>query len=187
MYEVADQIETEENLDFIMNPNFCLFSDNAIAVATSRRFREKESNTKLIDHLFDDDTDKELEIMTRHVLRTYGSAMKVRLEAKLGGASEFLKGGRFHPDNITDELKELMDKTDATTDYIESFFGVLDDTISGQSDNISFHSASVMTTWRCNQTDDWLRKLTSTQRDLLISDVRRLGRGLKQAADAREV
>ena len=57
----------------------------------------------------------------------------------------------------------------------------------GQSDNISFHSASVMTTWRCNQTDDWLRKLTSTQRDLLISDASRLGRGLKQTADAREV
>ena len=151
---------------------------------TYTRFKQKKNNAPMIQHLFEDDD--QLDDLTRQLLRTYGSAMRLRLEAKQGGAAEFLVGGRLHPDNISNEDKELMEVTPSTSDCIESFFGILDMTTRTQSKNLSFHSASTLATWVSNHTSEWLSKLTPPQRQLLVNQSRRRGRSLKRAADKRE-
>ena len=79
------------------------------------------------------------------LLKAYATAAKLRLEKKVGGVSEFLPGGRFH--ELTAENKMKLSGIAATSNVIESFFGVLDLVINEQSKNLSYHVPSGLATW----------------------------------------
>ena len=72
---------------------------------------------------------------------------------------------------------------DATSDPIESFFGIHDQTAAVQSKNTSFHVTGTLATWTHNKTAVWLQILLPSQRDLLLRNAVRQGRLLKQQTD----
>ena len=67
-----------------------------------------------------------------------------RLTAKQGGAAEFLEGGKLV--DATGAVADMMSIAAATSDPIESFFGIHDNVASVQSKNVSFHVTSVLAT-----------------------------------------
>ena len=72
---------------------------------------------------------------------------------------------------------------EATSDPIESFFGIHDQMATVQSKNASFHVTGTLATWTHNKTSEWLNTLSSSQRDLLLRSAVRQGRLLKRQTD----
>ena len=72
----------------------------------------------------------------------------------------------------------------ATSNVIESFFGVLDLVINEQSKNLSYHVPSGLATWRYNKTADWFLGLRETQRNQLAKEARREGKADKAVTDS---
>ena len=72
---------------------------------------------------------------------------------------------------------------EATSDPIESFFGIHDQTASVQSKNTSFHVTGTLATWTHNKTATWLQTLTASQRESLLRAAVREGRKLKRQTD----
>ena len=135
----------------------------------------------MLDHLFEP---CKLDQLTLDLLKTHGTAMKQRLEKEHGGAAEFLPGGRHH--KLTPEKKMLLSSVRATSDCIESLFGVLDGIIKSHSKNLSFHCASALATWQYNKTGEWINSLTPKQQDVLICLCRKNGQRLKRESDKRQ-
>ena len=79
-----------------------------------------------------------------------------------------------------------MDVVDATSDPIESFFGIHDLVGATMSKNTSFHVTSGIATWRHNRTSAFLHNLSTTQLNLILHNAVKHGRRLKRAADKRE-
>ena len=77
------------------------------------------------------------------ILKADAVAMKVRLTADIGGCAEFLPGGKFEKWKTDERLRDIMSRVEATSDSIESVFGVLDNILKFQSDNISKHSGNL--------------------------------------------
>lgn len=79
-----------------------------------------------------------LDTETLLVLKADAMTMKVRLTADNGGCAEFLPGGKYASWNTDDQLcdSDIMSRVEATSDSIESVFGVLDSTLKFASDNI---------------------------------------------------
>ena len=79
-----------------------------------------------------------------------------------------------------------MNLVDATSDPIESFFGMHDLVASTMSKNTSFHVTSTIATWKHNNTTDFLHTLSTVQLDHLLHEAVRKGRQLKRQSDKRE-
>ena len=109
--------------------------------------------------------------MTVNILKTYGTAIKERLTTSQGGAAEFLEGGKLF--DTEGAIADMMKLTAATSDPIESFFGIHDNVASSLCKNTSFHVTSVLATWRHNHTSKYLSELLPKQRALLIKDALR--------------
>ena len=76
------------------------------------------------------------------VLKADAMAMKIRLTSKSGGCVEFLPGGKYANWKTDVRLRDIMSRVNATSDSIESVFGVLDNILKFASDNISKHSGN---------------------------------------------
>ena len=85
--------------------------------------------------------------------------------------------------NATGAVKDMMGIADATSDPIESFFGMHDLVAAVQSKNTSFHVTGVLTTWKHNKTSAFLQTLSSPQRVKLLREAVRQGRRLKRETD----
>lgn len=79
-----------------------------------------------------------------------------------------------------------MQLVDATSDSIESFFGIHDLVSSTMSKNTSFHVTSAISTWKHNRTSVFLHTLSVTQLEHLLLSAVKNGRRLKREADKRE-
>ena len=86
-------------------------------------------------------------------------------------------------------MRAAMTMTPATSDRVESSFGVLDCILSS-TNNLSLHSAGGMTTWRSNHTAQWLDD-NIQDFPIFVTTLLRLSQSagsiLKKAADQREV
>ena len=94
------------------------------------------------------------------VLKADAAAMALRLTTDKGGCKEFLPGGKFEAWRTDARLREAMANTKATTDDVESHFGVLDD-IFASNNNLSLHSGGALSTWRTNHTKEWMESMES--------------------------
>ena len=92
-------------------------------------------------------------------------------------------GKMFNP---TGAVKDLMHLVDATSDPIESFFGIHDLVATTMSKNTSFHVTSTLATWRHNRTTKFLHTLTPVQLDLLLHSAVKHGKLLKRESDKRD-
>ena len=165
-----------------MDPDYSIFSSFPTVSESSKNYREAKRHAPMVARLFA--PDEQLDDLTLQILKTYGTASRLRLEKDQGGAAEFLEGGQyFNPDA---EMRNRMSKTPATSDNIEGFFGVLDMIKHEQSKNISFHAASTLAVWRYNNTAKWCKSLTIPQLHLLVTQSKTAGRKLKKDADANE-
>ena len=79
-----------------------------------------------------------------------------------------------------------MNLVDATSDPIESFFGIHDLVASTMSKNTSFHVTSAIATWKHNNTTDFLHTLSMSQLDYLLHEAVKKGKQLKRQSDKRE-
>jgi len=117
-------------------------------------------------------------------------AMKGRLESDCeGGCREYLPGGRMQHWRTDTNLREAMSKTPATSDRVESSFGVVDSVLNANN-NISLHSGTTLATWRTNHTADWLDEMFDkfpAFAEKLVGMSLRAGKVLKKYADEREV
>ena len=104
-----------------------------------------------------------------------------RLTAKQGGAAEFLKGGKLF--DASGAVADMMSIAEATSDPIESFFGTHDSVATTQSKNTSFHVTGVLATWKHNGTSDFLKTLSTSQRNSLLREAVRHSRRLKRETD----
>ena len=166
-----------------MDKNYNVFDTSADIdvniTASTKRYREAKRNLPMLEHLFSKDT--VTDDLTVLVLKTHATAMIQRLQKDKGGAVEFLPGGKYHV--ITPELRKSMEKVAATSDCIESLFGVLDMIVSSHSKNLSFHVVSALATYVYNKTGDWVDGLTYQQQKLLYVNARRHGRKQKKESD----
>lgn len=104
------------------------------------------------------------------------------MTTKQGGAAEFLSGGELF--NATGAVADMMAIAEATSDPIESLFGIHDSVSTTQSKNTSFHVTSVLSTWKHNHTSTFLRNLLASQRNILLREAIRHGRRYKKETDA---
>ena len=73
--------------------------------------------------------------------------------------------------NTIANRKVKLSKIPATSDAIESFFGVLDLVSREQSKNVSYHVQSGLATWRYNKTKQWFLGLTKVCVGVLMTCV----------------
>ena len=200
----------EDDPQFLFDLDFFVFDDVSATISQScRHYRETKSNSPMVEKLFSVHEDTYDHTVT--LLKSYGSAMFGRLTKSQGGAVEFLEGGKCF--NATGALADLMKIVDATSDCIESLFGidasgVLLTTVyrhlhtyhhphpppsplSGMHDlvgetmskNTSFHVTSTLATWKYNSTTDWLRSLSSVKLEKLMRGAVKKGVSLKRETD----
>ena len=96
----------------------------------------------MVDEVFD--PAPWLDDETLLVLKADVMAVKVRLTSGDGGCTEFLVGGKFANWRTDTHLRDIMSQVNATSDCIESVFGVLDNTLKFASDNLSKHSGMIV-------------------------------------------
>ena len=105
-----------------------------------------------------------------------------RLTASQGGAKEFLEGGKLA--NAQGAVADMMKVAAATSDPIESFFGIHDNVASKLSKNTSFHVTSVVSTWVHNDSSAFLKSLSPSQRVCLLRAAIRNANRLKRETAA---
>ena len=82
--------------------------------------------------------------------------------------------------NASGAVEDLMKIADATSDPIESFFGIHDSVATVHSKNTSFHVTGTIAAWNHNHTCTFLRTLSMSQRNRLLKEAVRLGPHLKR-------
>ena len=142
-------------------------------------YREAKSNSPMVEKLFAPHA--ETHDLTLNILKTYGTALRERLTAKQGGAVEFLAGGKLV--NPSDAVTDLMALVDATSDPIESFFGIHDNVATSLSKNTSFLVTGTIATWRHNHTTSFLQSLSKVQIRCIMKGAVRRSRHLKRESD----
>ena len=172
-------IRLETDASFVLDPDYFVFRGLTTCEDSSRHYRSTKNVSPMVTALYK--PDPKIDDIVTTILKSYGTAARLRLEKKGGGASEFLPNGEFHV--LTPELKLKLSRIPATSDAIESFFGVLDLVSSEQSKNLSYHVQSGLATWRYNKTKNWLLSLTDVQRNRLSKDARREGKRDKRKTD----
>lgn len=81
-----------------------------------------------------------------------------------------------------------MKKTPASSDLVESSFGVVGDIISNN-DNLSLHSGTTLATWRTNHTASWIQYMDTLCPRFVHMMVKMsipAGKVLKKESDARQ-
>ena len=172
----------ESDPEFLFDADYFVFDDVSTDISSScARYRESKSNSPMVEKLFAQSDATHYQTLA--ILKSYGSAMRTRLTASQGGAAEFLEGGKLH--NPSGAVSDLMKLVAATSDPIESFFGMHDMVASSLSKNTSFHVTSALATWRHNNTPTFLKKLSKKQRTILLRDAVKQGKRLKRETDVR--
>lgn len=180
LFEVAERMENDP--EFLLDSDYFIFDDVSTDISRScSHYRTTKSNSPMVEKLFfrSDETHD----LTITILKSYGSAIRTRLCASQGGAAEFLTGGKLH--NATGAVADLMKLVAATSDPIESFFGIHDMVKTKLSKNTSFHVTSTLATWRHNHTTDFLKTLSKNQVVRLMRDAVKESKRLKRETDDR--
>ena len=132
-----------DNPRLLLQKTYNVFDGMSDSMTESiNRYRTNVRSSDMVDKVFepapwiDDET---LLIIKADVM-----ALKVRLTSKSGGCAEFLPGGAFENWRTDERLRDIMSRVNATSDCIESVFGVLDNIFKYSSDNISKHSGKMM-------------------------------------------
>ena len=68
-----------------------------------------------------------------------------------GGCREYLPGGKFENWRTDERLRESMSNTLATTNLVESSFGVTDEVFTSNN-NLGIHTGTNVATWLTNHT-----------------------------------
>ena len=111
----------EDDPQFLFDLDFFVFDDVSTTISQScKHYRETKANSPMVEKLFSMHADTRDHTVT--LLKSYGSAMLGRLTKSQGGAAEFLEGGKLF--NAQGALADLMKIVDATSDCIESLFGM---------------------------------------------------------------
>ena len=111
----------EDDPQFLFDLDFFVFDDVSTTISQScKHYRETKANSPMVEKLFSMHEDTRDHTVT--LLKSYGSAMLGRLTKSQGGAAEFLEGGKLF--NAQGALADLMKIVDATSDCIESLFGM---------------------------------------------------------------
>lgn len=199
-----ESIKLMDEPSCLFNPEFNIFAGINNSITDSiKRFRQKRKVKEQLDSLFGNQTmyssvfdilemeslipDEDTE--TTLYLKEAAVAMKERLESKAeGGCREFLPGGRLEHWRTDTKMREAMSKTPATSDRVESSFGVVDAVLTANN-NISLHSGTTLATWTTNHTADWLDEMLADFTDfaeMLIKMSLPAGKVLYKASSARE-
>ena len=181
--EFATTLETSPRL--LLDRSLQIFDFNSKLCALMDRYCNCKKNKPMVDYLFKDTYDDEDVILP--IIRACGTALRKQLLT--GSTNKFLgkehgaevDGEYLHP---TEKQKLEMSNCDMTTDKIEGMFGKIDNVLSTNSVNVSFHSAAALTCWQANNTTRWLEGLSVTQRQTLIKLSRR--NGPQMARDSRQ-
>ena len=174
-----EMVRLEADPSFALDPTYCVFAGMPVVEKAITRYRTTRAATPMVRKVFQPDPKTDDHVLT--LLKAYGTAARLRLTKAGGGCAEFLAGGKYHV--LTANMKAKLAKIPATSDAIESFFGVLDLVSREQSKNLSYHVQSGLATWRYNKTSDWFLCLTEFQRNFLAKDARREGRRDKRKTD----
>lgn len=174
-----EMVRLETDPSFALDPTYCVFSGMSVVEEVISSYRTTRASAPMVSKVFQ--ADPKIDDHVLILLKAYGTASRLRFTKSVGGCAEFLAGGKYH--DLTADLKIKLAKIPATSDAIESFFGVLDMVSREQSKNISFHVQSGLATWRYNKTSEWLLSLTEFQRNFLAKDARREGRKDKRKTD----
>ena len=198
-------LKFQEDPSILLDREYNIFAGmHPTITATTKRYREHRRTAPMLDSLFGRNTmyDSVRSLMdsllvpddahdeTILILKAEAHAMAERLHStNEGGCREFLPGGRYEDWSTNRELQEIMKKTPATADLVESSFGVLDDIISSN-DNLSLHSGTTLATWRTNHTAAWIRHMENLYPGFVNMMVKMsipAGKVLKKDSDARQL
>ena len=161
--------------------DYSVFDDVSKDITSScMHYRKAKSNSPMVEKLFA--PHPKTHDLTLNILKTYGTALRERLTAKQGGAAEFLAGGKLF--NPSGAVADLMSLVDATSDPIESFFGMHDNVATSLSKNTSFLVTGTLATWRHNHTTSFLQSLSKVQMQCIMKGAVRRSRHLKRESDA---
>ena len=128
-----------EDPSVLLRPDYNVFEGMSHNITQSiQKYRNNTTNSIMVAKVFE--TVESLDEETLLVLKADAMAMKVRLTSGDGGCTEFLPGGKFEHWKTDSRLREVMATVNATSDSIESVFGVIKDILKFASDNISKHS-----------------------------------------------
>ena len=123
----------------LLDPTYNVFEGMSTKMTQSiERYRTNIRTSAMVNKVFEpaDWLDDE----TLLVLKADAMAIKVRLTTGDGGCTEYLPGGKYANWKTDTRLRDMMSRVNATSDCIESVFGVLDNILKFSSDNISKHS-----------------------------------------------
>lgn len=133
-----------DNPSLLLSRTYNVFEGMSSAMTESiERYRSNTKASCMVEKVFQPTT--WLDDETLLVLKADVMAMKVRLTSSTGGCAEFLPGGAYEHWQTDKHLRDIMSRVDATSDSIESVFGVLDNILKFASDNISKHSGNACT------------------------------------------
>ena len=128
-----------DNPSLLLDPSYNVFVGVSDEMTRSiERYRTNVRASVMVSKVFE--SAAWLDDETLLVLKADAMAMKLRLTSESGGCAEFLPGGTFEKWRTDADLRDIMSRVDATSDSIESVFGVLDNILKLACDNISKHS-----------------------------------------------
>lgn len=133
-----------DNPSLLLDPTYNVFEGMSTKMTQSiERYRNNIKTSAMVNKVFA--PAEWLDDETLLVLKADAMAIKVRLTTGDGGCAEFLPGGKWENWRTDDRLRDIMSRVNATSDSIESVFGVLDNILKFSSDNISKHSGITRT------------------------------------------
>ena len=132
-----------DNPSLLLDSSYNVFDGMSHSMTASiERYRTNAKASTMVVKVFE--AAPWLDDETLLVIKADVVALKVRLTTGAGGCTEFLQGGKFEHWRTDTNLRDIMSRVNATSDNIESVFGVLDNTLKLASDNISKHSGELI-------------------------------------------
>lgn len=153
-----------------------LFGDDEVLYRQFNLWSQSNNNRILIDKLHEPDPPtRELTIT---MLQAFGAAVVEQIDQN---SKEYLAGGDIFeafncPSPLTPEQRQRQEHlltTPLSSDAMERVFGVLDYAISNTA-NLSLQTASGVTAYRMNKTEEWLRGLPPEVLTLVVNLCRRM-------------
>ena len=163
-----------------------LFGDDTVLYQQYNLWSQSNNNRILIDKLYE--PNPPTRDLTITMLQAFGTAMVEQIDRN---SSEYLAGGVIFdvfncPGPPTLEQQQRRDhllSTPLSADSMERVFGVLDYSISNTA-NMSLQTASGITAYRLNKTEEWLRSLHPRILNLVCNICRRMfAKTLKERRD----
>ena len=164
-------LEYSEDASDLLLSDTILFDDDAILQAEHNKWATSGSMSILIANLFVPDPDTR--DVTIHCLQAEMCAIVHELDAN---SADYLQGGQMatllNP-NTPQTEDDLVRRghilhTPLSTDYIESLFGYMDDSLTLHR-NLTVKTGSGMAAWRFNEVGKWIQTLHPELSDIIWS------------------